>query len=118
MKERNLLDEDNTTEVIADPVPKLHLIGGGKDDNWLMQLKEGTVFLAKEHFVTSPAMKVDRQAELPMFTLVHKKKKAALIVVEMGPQKMESWVHALIFSRKYQHIETLLEPTEEGPWVT
>lgn len=114
MKENNLLLNDDTT---AEPTPVLKLLEGGKDDNWLMGLAVGTVFLAKEHFTPSPAAKYDRQAELAQFTILHKWKRAVEIEVVMGPNKMTSPVDSLIFSRKYDLIEVILIPAGEGIWV-
>lgn len=115
MKEEKLLEEEN--EIAEQPTPKLHIIGGGKEDNWLMTLAVGTVFLAKEYFTPSPAAKYDRQAELAQFTVLHKWKRAVEIEVVMGPNKMTSPVDSLIFSRKYDLIEVILVPAGEGIWV-
>lgn len=105
-------------EIEEQPIPVLKLLEGGKDDNWLMTLSEGTVFVAKEKFVPGPSTgQIDRNDNLTEYALIFKGKKVAKLHVRLGPNEMEIWKDALIFSRNNNLIEILLVPTEKGLWV-
>ncbi len=115
-KDMTIIDDDQDPDKEAEVIshPKLSIISGGKDNtgNWLINLKEGSVFLCR-HKKKSPTGDED-------FILIqfHIKKKWAMAVWIHSNFPMHQagdyFVHSLKFSQQHELIDLLQDGEPDG----
>jgi hypothetical protein len=102
-KEQILIKEDDNI-IKFDPNRKALSFGGRDgDDNWLRNLKPGTIFLARDN-------QTPKELSLMKYLLIeHKDVSSNLLLALQKGEQVDIWVSTLEFSRRMKMVEILGE---------
>lgn len=106
------IDTENKENVLPFEKPKLILSTGGAttDENWLANIEEGTVFLAKEKSMANRRMQPGEYSialELYMLQDMRDGEVAELVIKTPDQHQLSVWVSTLEFSRKKELVKIL-----------